>query len=356
MASLLESSPHQGEGWRKATTVRGDPIMTVFAPLLVAHGRSLRPVDVEAKFRQMLELGAEPTIESFTLLMDAYRRVGNIDSVVEAWEQLYKFAVKDHHAQIESTRKPGEHGPATGRRSSVLCIGLSIYIDALSHAGRYREIALAWQKARKDGFAFDAHNWNHLAIALIRAGEPERAFEVVERVLIPYSQFTDRAIKTRNRKSPSLLTEEPGAQATPNDNENQVALVKSRERARVMRSLTERGVADLLEEEESDPTDMVYSLHILHQMSPTQNLWVPHQRTLVELATAAQRLKRGLMVKPRGADGRGVPADDAQSDQAYAILDRIKQEYPNALYASLVALTNARDSALIDQEHDPTTD
>ncbi|EUC66540.1 PPR domain protein [Rhizoctonia solani AG-3 Rhs1AP] len=355
MASLLESSPHQGEGWRKATTVRGDPILTVFAPLLVAHGRSLRPADVEAKFRLMLELGAEPTIESFTLLIDAYRRVGNIDSVVETWEHLYKFAVKDHHGQIESTQKHGEHDPIASRRSSVLCIGLSIYIDALSHAGRYQEIALAWQKARQDGFAFDAHNWNHLAIALIRAGEPERAFEVVERVLIPYSQFTDRAIKTRNRKSPNLLTEEPDAQAAPRNNESQVSLVKSRERARVMRSLTERGVADLLEEE-SDPTDMIYSLHILHQMSPTQNLWVPHQRTLVELATAAQRLKRGLMVIPRVAAGHEVPADDVQSDQAYAILDRIKQEYPNALYASLVALTSARDSVPVGQEHGFATD
>ncbi|KAJ1308899.1 hypothetical protein OPQ81_004586 [Rhizoctonia solani] len=356
MASLLESSPHQGEGWRKARTVRGDPIMTVFAPLLVAHGRSLRPTDVEAKFRQMLELGAEPTIESFTLLMDAYRRIGNIDLVVEAWEQLYKFAVKDHHAQIESTQKPGEYDPMTSRRSNVLSIGLSIYIDALSQAGRHKEIALAWQKARKDGFAFDAHNWNHLSIALVRAGEPERAFEVVERVLIPYSQFTDRAIKTRNRKSPSLLTEEPNTQVTPNNHESQLTLVKPRERARVMRSLTERGVAHLLEDEQGDPNDVVYSLHILHQMSPTQNLWVPHQRTLVELATAAQRLKRGLMVTPRRALGDEAPTEEVRSDEAYAILDRIKQEYPNALYASLVALTNARDSAPGDQEHVFTAD
>ncbi|CAE6394936.1 unnamed protein product [Rhizoctonia solani] len=353
MASLLESNPHQGEGWRKATTVRGDPIMTVFTPLLVAHGRSLHPATVEAKFRQMFDLGAEPTIESFTLLMDAYRRVGNTDLVAEAWEQLYKFAVKDHHAQIESTQKFGETRTMTNRRSNVLCIGLSIYIDALSHAGRHREIALTWQKARKDGFAFDAHNWNHLSIALIRAGEPERAFEVIERVLIPYSQFTDRAIKARNRKTPSLLTEEPDIAS--HANESQVTLVKPRERPRVMRSLTKRGVAELLEEE-IDPTDMVYSLHILHQMSPTQNLWVPHQRTLVELATAAQRLKRGLMVTPRVSSRQETPSDDVQSDEAYIILDRIKQEYPNALYASLVALSSARDHTLADKEYVLTSD
>ncbi|CCO28187.1 Pentatricopeptide repeat-containing protein At5g21222 AltName: Full=SNF1-like protein kinase AtC401 [Rhizoctonia solani AG-1 IB] len=353
MASLLESSPHQGEGWRKATTVRGDPIMTVFTPLLVAHGRTLRPTNVEAKFRQMLDLGAEPTIESFTLLMDAYRRVGSTDLVVEVWEQLYKFAVKDHHAQIESTQKFGELHTMTNRRSNVLCIGLSIYIDALSHAGRHQEIALTWQKARKDGFTFDAHNWNHLSIALIRAGQPERAFEVVERVLIPYSQFTDRAVKARNRTAPSLLTEEPGI--TPTANESQLTLIKPRERSRVMRSLTKRGVAELLEEE-SDPTDMVYSLHILHQMSPTQNLWVPHQRTLVELATATHRLKRGLMVTPRTSFGQEAPSDDVQSDEAYAILDRIKQEYPNALYASLVALSSARDHTLADREYGLTTE
>ncbi|KAF8759532.1 MutL C terminal dimerization domain [Rhizoctonia solani] len=291
MGSLLESSPHQGEGWRKATTGDSDPIMTVFTPLLVAHGRSLHPSNVEAKFRQMLDLGAEPTVESFTLLMDAYR-------------------LKDHHAQIESTQKFGESDTMTSRRSNVLCIGLSVYIDALSQAGRHREIALTWQKARKDGFAFDAHNWNHLSIALVRAGEPERAFEVVERVLIPYSQFTDRAIKTRNREAPSLLTEGPDIPSSAN--ESQTTLVKPRERPRVMRSLTKRGVAELLEEE-ADPTDMVYSLHILHQMSPTQNLWVPHQRTLVEIAMAAQRLKRGLMVTPRASHGQGTPSNDVRS-------------------------------------------
>ncbi|GAB1519852.1 hypothetical protein RhiTH_002923 [Rhizoctonia solani] len=353
MGSLLESSPHQGEGWRKATTGDSDPIMTVFTPLLVAHGRSLHPSNVEAKFRQMLDLGAEPTVESFTLLMDAYRRVGSTDLVVEAWEQLYKFAVKDHHAQIESTQKFGESDTMTSRRSNVLCIGLSVYIDALSQAGRHREIALTWQKARKDGFAFDAHNWNHLSIALVRAGEPERAFEVVERVLIPYSQFTDRAIKTRNREAPSLLTEGPDIPSSAN--ESQTTLVKPRERPRVMRSLTKRGVAELLEEE-ADPTDMVYSLHILHQMSPTQNLWVPHQRTLVEIAMAAQRLKRGLMVTPRASHGQGTPSNDVRSDEAYAILDRIKQEYPNALYASLMALSSVRDHTLIDKERGLTAD
>lgn len=352
MASLLESSPDQGEGWRKAISIRGDPIMTVFAPLLVAHGRSLHPVEVEAKFRQMLELGAEPTIESFTLLMDAYRRVGNINSVIEAWEQLYKLAVKDHHAQLESTQKSGESIPVTSRRSNVLCIGLSIYIDALSRAGRHQDIALAWQKARNDGFAFDAHNWNHLAIALVRAGEPERAFEVIERVLIPYSQFTDRAIRARNRASPSLLTEDE--ETIPNKNESQVTAIKLRERARVMRSLTDRGVDAMLEQEGTDPTDIIQSLHILHQISPTQNLWAPHERTLVELAAAAQRLKRGLMVTPQGQES--TAAGDVHSEAAYAILDRIKQECPNALYASLVALTRVRNFAFDGQEEALTPD
>lgn len=341
MASLLESSPHPGEGWRKATTVRGDPIMAIFAPLLVAHGRLLQPAEVEAKFRQMLELGAEPSIESFTLLMDAYRRVGNIESVVEAWEQMYKFAVKDHHAHIESTQNPGDSIPVTSRRSSILCVGLSIYIDALSRAGRHQEIARTWQKARKDGFAFDAHNWNHLAIALARAGEPERAFEVVERVLIPYSQFTDRAVRARNRKSPTLLTE--GDASIPTGNESQVTAVKPRERARVMRALNARGVESMLEEEETDPTDMIQSLHILYQISPTQNLWVPHERTLLELAGVVHRLKQGLMVTPQGSPGHESSTIDAvHSEEAYAILDRIKQTCPNALYASLTALTRAR--------------
>ncbi|KAG9088513.1 hypothetical protein FS749_002106 [Ceratobasidium sp. UAMH 11750] len=344
MASLLESSPNEGEGWRKATSVRGDPIMTVFAPLLVAHGRSLNPLEVEAKFRAMLELGAEPTVESFTFLMDAYRRVGDIDSVNQVWEQLYKFAVKDHHAQIEPTQKSG----APSRRSNVLSIALSIYIDALSHAGQHQDIARAWQTAKKDGFSFDSHNWNHLAVALVRAGEPERAFEVVERVLIPYSQYTDRAIRARNRTSPSLLTEDEEMTEKAN---HETTIVKPRERTRVMRSLTERGVNSMLEEEDTDPTDMVHSLHILHQISPAYNLWTPHERTLVELAMAARRLKRGIMVTARRpASHEPSPVDEVHSEAAYGILDRIKQDSPNALHASLVALSRARNFVFDEQD------
>ncbi|KAG8740277.1 hypothetical protein FRC10_004532 [Ceratobasidium sp. 414] len=348
MASLLESSPDEAEGWRKATSVRGDPIMTVFAPLLVAHGRSLHPLEVEAKFRAMLELGAEPTVESFTFLMDAYRRVGDIDSVTEAWEQLYKFAVKDHHAQIEPTQKSGAPATITSRRSNVLSIALSIYIDALSHAGRHQDIARAWQMAKKDGFSFDSHNWNHLAVALVRAGEPERAFEVVERVLIPYSQYTDRAIRARNRTSPSLLTEDEEPKP---EKANETTIVKPRERPRVMRSLTERGVDSMLEEEETDPTDMVHSLHILHQISPAYNLWTPHERTLVELAMAARQLKRGLMVTARRpASHEPSPVEEVHSEAAYGILDRIKQDSPNALHASLVALTRVRNFVFDNQD------
>jgi pentatricopeptide repeat-containing protein PET309 len=349
MGSLLESGPREGEGWRKATSVRGDPIMTVFAPLLVAHGRSLHPREVEAKFRTMLDLGAEPSVESFTLLMDAYRRVGDINSVVEAWEQLYKFAVKDHHAQIEPVQKHGAPVPVTHRRSGVLSIALSIYIDAMSHAGRHQDIARAWQTARNDGFSFDSHNWNHLAVALVHAGEPERAFEVVERVLIPYSQYADRAIRARNRTSPSLLTEDEEGETE--QGKGDAKTVKPRERARVMRSLTDRGVDSMLEEEETDPTDMVQSLHILHQLSPSHNLWTPHERTLVELAMAAKRLKRGLLVTARGpASNEPRPVDDVQSEAAYTTLDRIKLDSPNALYASLAALTKVRNFALDDQD------
>ncbi|KAF8607539.1 hypothetical protein BDV93DRAFT_271684 [Ceratobasidium sp. AG-I] len=357
MASLLESSPQEGEGWRKATTVRGDPIMTVFAPLLVAHGRSLQPAEVEAKFRSMLELGAQPTIESFTLLMDAYRRVGNTDAVIEVWEQLYKFAVKDHHAQIEPNQKSGTSAPvsATERRSGVLSIALSIYVDAMSQAGRHQDIARTWQMARKDGFSFDSHNWNHLAVALVRAGEPERAFEVVERVLIPYSQYTDRAVRARNRESPTLFTEDELEKT--NKKESQVTAVKPRDRPRVMHALSQRGVDSMLEEEEIDPTDMIQSLHILHQLSPTQNLWTPHERTLVELATAARQLKRGFLVTPRGPAGQEpTPIEETHTDAAYAVLDHIKQESPNALFASLVALTKMRNSAYEDRDESFTSD
>ncbi|EIW66339.1 hypothetical protein TREMEDRAFT_57800, partial [Tremella mesenterica DSM 1558] len=68
--------------------------------------------------------------------------------------------------------------------STILCIPLSITLDALCHAKRYHDLRKVWQQTFDAGFGLDAANWNHYAVALARMGDVERAFKVVQDVLL----------------------------------------------------------------------------------------------------------------------------------------------------------------------------
>lgn len=166
--SLLSGSDVPGRGSRSnwAEDIIG-PLMT----------DSVRRADAEAAgayFARIVEAGFQPSIPMYTRLLDAHRREGNLEGMQSVWAQIVAFA---------SRPSLGEEGePIT---KNALCIPLSIYMDAMSAACRHLEVARVWQDVASRGFAFDSQNWNHLVIALIRAGEPERAFKITEDVLIP---------------------------------------------------------------------------------------------------------------------------------------------------------------------------
>ena len=78
--------------------------------------------------------------------------------------------------------------------SSILSVPLSIHMDALSAAGEHDEVAHVVQNVKDAGFEYDAYNWNQMAISLIRAGEPMRAFDIVQKVLIPVAMLGERRL------------------------------------------------------------------------------------------------------------------------------------------------------------------
>lgn len=120
----------------------------------------------ENYFRRIVDAGLDPSIAMFTRLMDVHRRAGDLDLMAAVWQQIVDIAVHDN--------KP----------KNSLCIPLSIFIDAMSGAYRHAEVARVWRDVADRGFTFDAQNWNHLIVSLVRAGEVERAFKVTEEILI----------------------------------------------------------------------------------------------------------------------------------------------------------------------------
>ena len=167
------------------------------------------------KFREMLSLpGAKPSVHIYTALLDAYRRTNDMQGLQQIWDALHSLALsttKQDHAQLLSeTTKSERGGPGVARpidpsRRNLLCLPLSIYIDALSANNLHAEIASVWMKLQSEGFGFDAANWNHLAVALVRAGELDRAFWTVETVLL--QEATALALPSLEGRSNDIVDE-----------------------------------------------------------------------------------------------------------------------------------------------------
>ena len=140
---------------------------------------SMTADDVEA---QLASDRPAQALSMYTRLLDAYRRAGQTDSVMAIWDQIFALACR------VSKETASEHLPGVGVRRSqdnVLCIPLSIVLDSLAAAGRLFDIRRIWERVSNAGFGFDAQNYNHYAVALARTGDIEKAFAVVEDILIP---------------------------------------------------------------------------------------------------------------------------------------------------------------------------
>ncbi|KAL0949239.1 hypothetical protein HGRIS_009317 [Hohenbuehelia grisea] len=323
--------------WDVPSKGRRSALETVYGPLMAAYASQQRPEDVERIFQGFLDQGGEPSIGILAALLNAYRFTYNIDGVLQVWPQIFHLGLKFTNSDALFASLPDD--PTRPRlNANVLCVPLSIYIDALSAAGMHTAIAEEWQKFQKHGFTFDSHNWNHLVVALVRAGEPERAFEVLERVILPYQRQTEHLQAPRNATPESPLTF-LGDKPPPPGPSQEPPLHKPRSRAWRQRKLRQR--SDVYEDLEAEReareggTDFVHPLYILHQISPLWNTWAPHVASLNVLLLVLSRLEEGLLIEPvvPGADPPEELPDPARRQAARELLGRIYRDYPDATQA-----------------------
>lgn len=168
----------------------GDDVSTNSGALDNAQQAALRVLD---RFQEMHTLpGAKPSIHIYTTLLDAYRRANDLDRVQEVWNGLFRLAIDSSERVMPKRAAQEAQSEDYGRTPSVLsasqrnllCLPLSIYIDALSSNHLHDQVADVWIQVQAAGFGFDAGNWNHLTVALLRAGEISRAFWTVETILL----------------------------------------------------------------------------------------------------------------------------------------------------------------------------
>lgn len=270
----------------------------MYRPILRAWSNKRRPDKVKGTITFMRQRGIEPTIPSLTIMLDAYRRTYKIDEAKFIWNDIFSMGVRAMKRNSLFNRA-GEAKPVN---ASILCVPLSVYVDALSAAGRHDDIPEVWRACQEAGVQFEGHNWNHLVIALLRAGEVERAFEVVEKVLIPYGQQSDayRIERDRAPAAPVCESASPPMDA-PLDRGGRRVSAQRRMR-RMARQLFRPVSSGALAADPSNP------LHVLQQIAPSYNTYRSNKMTMKLLKLAWHRLRARAPVVPIGP--RPAPAPE----------------------------------------------
>ena len=295
-------------------------LQTIYSPLMLAYVYRNRPELVESLFEQMLKAGGDTNLQALTTLMDVHRRVGNYDRVIELWEDIKELGRKIIEEGEDVMYRMGE---SVKRRSRFLSPALSIYIDAASASGDHQVVEREWTKFNEGGFIYDSHNWNHLALALLRGGQVLKSFQVVEYVLLYHLDMTQSIVWDRDLgpKDPFSYNDTQLDAWTPFRHDTYAQMEgRAKQRMQRVRMLKPKIRLDTAEQfiaeaaarrrqtaetkgEDVDEENFVHDLHILHQVSASWRLWRPHKRIMKVLQIALKRLERGTPVLPHYPPG-----------------------------------------------------
>lgn len=336
------STPVKERGWEVIPWHGKTSIDHIYAPLMWAYSRKQQPEDVERIFGEMLEKGGEPTVGTLTALLDAYRRTQHISGAVALWPHIFELGLRQTEIMVtdEALVSPGQ--PPRRVQADYLCIPLSIYIDALSAAQRFSDVAAVWKSFQEAGLMFNSHNYNHLVLALVRAGEIERAFEILEKVILPFGRKFKTLRRSRDKEpaSPLIFDDEVlGLKPlSPSDPPLQRATSARQRRFEVRANKWHLGNLDIFPAEED--SDLALPLYLLQQISPGWNYWAPHQVTLTALLMIVVRLREGMLREamnlhelPSEIPPRSRMDLAQEREEASVLLSSLQDQYPDAYQA-----------------------
>ncbi|KIL70274.1 hypothetical protein M378DRAFT_68042 [Amanita muscaria Koide BX008] len=346
---FIRSLSPKDADWNKPAVNRKSALEHIYGPLLHAYSKERRPEDVERLYQDMLHAGGRPTLGILTLLLDSYRSSSRPESVQRLWPQILQLGLEyaESSALVEESTSSAKSDPHHSRlKDRILCIPLSIYIDAMSAAGLHAQVAEVWQEYAASGFGFDSHNWNHLVVALVRGGAIERSFEIVEKVLLPswkqWQTSEDRVLKVMFSLQDQENADLDESSDTPSGDPS-LAEAERRRRSKGKVSGSTKKLARLNPEIRfalfGDQDDVVQPLRLLQSIAPTWNVWRPHNTVLQLLSMVKARLDSGHLVKPVKPEALGAQWDDSidpqvtfeRQRQAREILERIYQNYPETV-------------------------
>ena len=341
---ISEESEDDGlrAGWMSSSGGRSLALETLYQPLMHIYAKLRRVEDVERLQQELLDQGGRTTLGSLTALLAAYGNNGDVEAGKQTWSLIFDIASQRSNlgAILYSDESGSKDHHEYMSQSNILCVPLSIYIDLLSSTGHHTEVAKVWDELRTRGFTFDSHNWNHLIIALIRAGEPERAFTILERVILPNmvpaassTRETEYGRTSRQRNSPLSIVGGRNEVSLPGQDGSPVEPPAWGETTVHRHNRRMEGIRQVSEHLESHPTieigprdDFAHRLETLQLIPFTWNSWRPHAVTLSVLSQALARLASGRLLRPIPSDSSPVtPTNETTpiSDSAKDVLNRI---------------------------------
>lgn len=172
--------------WKTPALEQGAALEDLLVPLMDAHGQRGDVWAAEHVLRRLLDAGKPVSIRALTSLMNAYRYAGDLDGVMRIWDECCDVLVPRAKAQVSAANALATSASTATLGSfqqSMLCLPLSIAIQAVSRAGAHDKVAELWTQAQDAGLSFDAHNWNHLCVALARADRLPESLHILETVL-----------------------------------------------------------------------------------------------------------------------------------------------------------------------------
>ena len=366
--------------WLSTSHNRFSGFEHIYSPLMTLFARKAKPEQVEELMDDMVRAGGERTLTTLTSLLNAYRNAGNVDESRRVWDEIFPIALRFLRTGelLGISESHDVRPPHPKRKANIICVPLSIHMDALSAAGEHAEVAEVWKTVRGHGFALDSHNWNHLIVVLLRAGEIERAFQILERVIIPSALYRRPSNNMNTTAAPRDTAPPTPLSYYDDDNENEdhdpppqnqnpsgLATIASEEatRTRVPRAClaaTERasvtlqlakelGVAgayapiatvDLPTDDSSahGRPDFAHPLHVLQSILPTWNTWQPHAAVVTLLRDILVQLEAGHMIPPipprRFGDAPGSTTwqgIESEAEAAKTLLGNLYASCPRAV-------------------------
>ncbi|KAM0793134.1 hypothetical protein ACM66B_000610 [Microbotryomycetes sp. NB124-2] len=294
---FISSSPLESVRYAQAARLdralaRGDELVNVFSPILRNHVRRGNAEVALATFKVVLEAGAKPSIELYTILLDAYRQGPDAQesarNVLTVWRGVHESVLAAYGSSSSSSEQPPR---IDSSQAHALCLPFNIVMDALSRADQFTVVEQEWQSLDREGFAFDCANWNSFATLLVESDRIERACWIVENVLLQsegegvVGDEKDETVGRKSMHAPAKMPSRGRRTATKAFDEGDDDRF-----SRLLSLANELAPGDEQARDRSDDDLPVVDQVVRAQQARIGQLWFPYAHLLSSLDEGLQKL------------------------------------------------------------------